>query len=120
LPGAQDARLAGLVAVARIAVAARRAVRLTLAGLTRAALADFEPVARLPSLQVLPSGRVDPLQAPAWQLSPSCTRCRRCTRLPFGSAWPAVQTPAWQVSLPLQKVPSLQPVPFTACACWQP
>src|SRR5262249_232289 len=36
------------------------------------------------------------------------------------SAVPAVQTPLWHVSLPLQTVPSAHDVPFGAFACWQP
>jgi hypothetical protein len=33
---------------------------------------------------------------------------------------PGAQTPAWQVSIPLQTVPSSHDVPFGTAACWQP
>src|SRR6266403_2191150 len=36
------------------------------------------------------------------------------------SAVPAVHTPAWQVSTPLQTFPSLHRVPFGTAACWPP
>jgi hypothetical protein len=36
------------------------------------------------------------------------------------SGVPAAQTPAWQVSAPLQTVLSAQDVPFVTLACWQP
>src|SRR5262249_13900745 len=36
------------------------------------------------------------------------------------SGVPAAQVPAWQVSAPLQALPSLHDVPSATAACWQP
>jgi hypothetical protein len=98
-------------------------------------------------VQAFPSSQVgvDPaVQVPAWQVSAPLQASPSLHELPFGAVacWqpdtgsqvsvvhgfessqlgtlPAVQPPAWQVSAPLQALPSLHELPFGALACWQP
>ena len=108
-----------------------------------------QPVAgsQLSVVQALPSSqtRAAPrVQVPLWQVSAPLQRLPSLHDVPLatGAVWqpvaglqvsvvqglpslqvsgvPAVQVPPWQVSAPLQRLPSVHEVPFVTAVFWQP
>jgi hypothetical protein len=71
---------------------------------------------RLPSVHAVPSARLLCWQ-PATGSQESVVHALPSSQL---GGVPGVHPPDWQVSKPLQTLPSLQPVPFGAAVCWQP